>query len=50
MKNDLPELAPQALPSVDALTALLRDQRAACARRIRHGKRACSTCARCARC
>ena len=29
MKNDLPELAPQALPSVDALTALLRDQRAA---------------------
>lgn len=29
MKNDLPELAPQALPSVDALTSLLRDQRAA---------------------
>ncbi|MCA3784550.1 MAG: coniferyl aldehyde dehydrogenase, partial [Burkholderia sp.] len=29
MKNDLPELAPQALPSVDALTSLLHDQRAA---------------------
>jgi coniferyl-aldehyde dehydrogenase len=29
MKNDLPELAPQALPSLDALTSLLRDQRAA---------------------
>lgn len=29
MKNDLPELAPQAQPSIDALDTLLREQRAA---------------------